>query len=274
MTMHLASLKEELLESEFFGHKKGSFSGALENRNGYLAEVGEGTLFLDEIGELSLESQKKLLYLLEEKLFTPVGSHLPLPFKGRIIMATNRNLSEMVAEKKFREDLFSRISTFHIRMPSLSDDKQNLKRLIDEIFQKLKIEHLQPYAHLSQESYEYLMNNKWRSNIRELKKSLEYALLMSEKNQIQIKDFPGVEPQIANQNFQVDEFLLSLPDDFNESLEQFERMYLNSRFLKFNGKVNETARLLGVSKTTLIQKAKKYQINTLKMRSDASQVAA
>jgi len=97
---------------------------------------------------------------------------------------------------------------------------------------------------------------------------------MSEKNQIQIKDFPGIEPQIANQNFQVDDFLLSLPDDFNESLEQFERMYLNSRFLKFNGKVNETARLLGVSKTTLIQKAKKYQINTLKMRSDASQVAA
>ncbi len=275
LTMHLASLKEDLLESELFGHKKGSFSGAIENRLGYLAEVGEGTLFLDEVGELSLESQKKLLYLLEEKKFTPIGSNLPSHFKGRIIMATNRDLESLVKQKMFREDLYYRIKTFQIKLPNLTENQSELRGLIDELLNKLKIEHSQPYAELANTTREYLLHREWKGNIRELKLALEYALLMSEKNLIQIRDFPSFSEEktmALPQNFE--SLIESLSDDYNESLELFERMYLRSRFEKYQGKINKTARILGLSKTTLISKARKYQINTLRLRADALKDAA
>lgn len=138
LTVHLASLKEDLIESELFGHKKGAFTGALENKAGYLFEVGTGTLFLDEIGELSLEAQKKLLYLMEEKKFTPVGSNSALDFRGRIIMATNQDLKQLVSERRFREDLFYRISTFHLQLKTLRDDPEVMLKTIQNILENSK----------------------------------------------------------------------------------------------------------------------------------------
>ena len=141
LTVHLASLKDDLLESELFGHKRGAFTGAVESKNGYLRDVGRGTLFLDEIGELSLDSQKKLLYLLEEKKFTALGSTEAVDFNGRIIMATNKNLKEMVQNGLFREDLYYRISIFELKLPSLRSDKNLLKSSIHEMFHVLKNNH-------------------------------------------------------------------------------------------------------------------------------------
>ncbi|MBY0413429.1 MAG: sigma 54-interacting transcriptional regulator [Bdellovibrionales bacterium] len=275
LTVHLASLKEDLLESELFGHQKGSFTGAIEAKNGYLRDVGKGTLFLDEIGELSLESQKKLLYLLEEKKFSPVGSTFAYPFLGRIIMATNKDLKALVQRGEFRADLYYRITVFELKLQSLRQDPELVRKSIFEIFNKLKMEHNKPFSVLSESALDYLLKEKWTGNFRELKNTLEYALVMGEERKIKESDFP--QRKDAEDLFtpaSLSSILVDFPCDFNQSLEIFEKMYLEMVLEENAGKVNETARKLKMSKTTLIQKAKKYQINTLKMRSDANLLAA
>lgn len=275
ITVHLASLKEDLLESELFGYKKGAFTGAVEVKNGYLKDVGNGTLFLDEIGELSLDAQKKLLYLLEEKKFTPLGSTQSQDFCGRIIMATNKNLKALVDQGLFREDLYYRVAVFKLELPTLRENPELLSQSIQELLSKLKITYQRPYCHLSEEALDYLVKAPWKGNFRELKNTLEYAVVMSEERQIKRSDFPQNAPTLeAHPKNQEKDFIESFPLDFNQSLELFEKMYLQAILEKNGGKVNDTARRLGMSKTTLIQKAKKYQINTLKIRSDASILAA
>ena len=272
LTVHLASLKEDLLESELFGHKRGSFTGALENKSGYLKEVGRGTLFLDEVGELSLEAQKKLLYLLEEKKFTPVGSTHSIAFEGRIIMATNKNLEQMVKDKTFREDLYFRMSVFQIELKPLHADLEKLNHLIEHLFNKLKIEHRKFSAELTPELKKFLLNHQWAGNIRELKNSLEYALVMADSSLVKPSDLPTLQKHsFAFEMNSQDQFFKMFDDDFNASLEKFEHLYLEKIFDKYQGKVNLTARKLGISKTTLISKAKKYGINTLRLRANASE---
>lgn len=270
LTVHLASLKEDLLESELYGHKKGAFTGALDCKNGYLRDVGKGTLFLDEIGELSLDAQKKLLYLLEEKKFTPLGSTQSIDFCGRIIMATNRDLKTMVRNGEFREDLYYRVCVFQLALPSLRENMQALHQSIYEIFNQLKVNYQKPYSILSDEALSFLLLEKWKGNFRELKNSLEYALVMSEERRISVNDFPKRTLHVMKPT----SFLEDFPCDFGQSLEIFEKMYLQAVLEENCGKVNETARKLGMSKTTLIQKARKYEINTLKMRADASLLVA
>ena len=271
LTIHLASLKEELLESELFGHKKGAFTGAVEVQNGYLKDVGSGTLFLDEIGELSLESQKKLLYLLEERKFTPLGSTAAQDFRGRIIMATNCDLRKMVEAGTFREDLFYRIAIFNVHLPTISMNKVLLRDTITEVFCELKIKYRKPQSSIPNTTIEYLLNCEWKGNFRELKNALEYAIVMNDKGSLEITDFPV---KTYQKPIQKEDFISTFPEDFNASLELFEAMYLKSMFDRHAGRVNETARRLGMSKTTLIHKARKYEINTLRIRADNSQIAA
>jgi DNA-binding NtrC family response regulator len=274
LTAHLASLKEELIESELFGFKKGSFTGATEAVNGYLKDTGAGTLFLDEIGELSLSAQKKLLYLLEEKRFTPIGSTQSLEFRGRIIMATNRPLEKMVKEGSFREDLYYRIKVFQIELPTLKTNEDLFFETMENLWIEIRNKYHKPHKTLSTELKNKLSKLEWRGNFRELKNALEYALVMSEDSQIVMENFPSdihnqsilAQSELANE----ESFLEHFPEDFNGSLEIFEKMYLLDKFKKNAGKVNETARKLGMSKTTLIQKARRYQINTLKIRAEAS----
>lgn len=271
LTVHLASLKEDLIESELFGYKKGAFTGAVEGQNGYLKEVGGGTLFLDEIGELSLDAQKKLLYLLEEKKFTPLGSTAVLDFKGRIIMATNRDLEKMVSMGLFREDLYYRIAVFKLEIPAISENTERLRESIKSVFFELKSKYRKHQCLLPLPTLEYLAGQEWKGNFRELKNTLEYALVMCEGSELTVSDFPakaGFAPKHQ------EDFISVFPEDWNASLELFEKMYLKAMFDKHAGKVNETARRLGMSKTTLIHKAKKYQINTLKIRASASDLAA
>lgn len=271
LTVHLASLKEDLLESELFGHVKGAFTGASENKQGYLKDVGAGTLFLDEVGELSLEAQKKLLYLLEEKKFTPVGSTAARDFKGRIIMATNKSLKDLMEKGLFREDLFYRLSLFRLEQKPLRENIKLLEKLMDVFLNELKEKYCKPQLFLNDKIKNNLLSHKWKGNVRELKNCLEYAVAMSDGRQLSYQDLPNF--LLIENSFQKpssdSEFLSQFPDDFGKSLELFERLYLKERLLKFSGRINETSKILGMSKTTLIYKAKKYQLNTLRMRADA-----
>lgn len=272
LTIHLASLKEELLESELFGHKKGTFTGATENKSGYLQDVGKGTLFLDEIGELSLEAQKKLLYVLEEKKYTPVGSTVALSFEGRLIMATNKNLRELVLAGKFREDLYYRLNVFTLELTPLSKCKEKLNREIQKTFEAKKLEYGRTTLKMTQELHLCLMESPWKGNYRELKNCLEYVVAMSESQLATPEALPTwfSEGQKLSDSMSEAGFVSHFPENFNEALEHFESWYLKAKLSKYEGRVNETARLLGISKTTLISKAKKYGIDTLGLRAHAS----
>lgn len=273
MTLHLASIKDELLESELFGHKKGAFTGALENKNGYFKEVGTGTLFLDEIGELSLESQKKLLYLLEEKKFTPVGSTYAHDFNGRLILATNKDLKAMVKNGTFREDLYYRLNIFQIELRPICENKEKLLLEVNRIFHKLKVQYNKNNLKLSSELEIILNNSSWKGNYRELKNCLEYMVALSDKNTIGKEDLPVWFLADSTPSTSVNEidFITRFPEDFNQALESFEKWYLSAMFERFSGRVNETARVLKISKTSLISKAKKYHIDTLQIRAKVSQ---
>jgi DNA-binding NtrC family response regulator len=272
LTLHLASLKEDLLESELFGHRRGSFTGAVENKNGYFKDVGTGTLFLDEIGELSLESQKKLLYLLEEKKYTPIGSTHALNFSGRLIMATNKNLKAMVTAGTFREDLYFRVSIFHLELESLNQDKARLEKEIYKTFEQMKERYQKHHLSLENDVFHLLMNAEWKGNYRELKNCMEFTVALCEGTKITRSDLPGwflsgMKKESAKTEV---DFISHFPEDFNLALESFEGWYLQAMFERFSGRVNETARVLGISKTTLINKARKYGIDTLQIRAKAN----
>ncbi|MBC7539845.1 MAG: sigma-54-dependent Fis family transcriptional regulator [Bacteriovorax sp.] len=272
LVLHLASIKEDLLESELFGHRKGSFTGASENKLGYFQEVGKGTLFLDEIGELSLESQKKLLYVLEEKKFTPIGSTAAFDFQGRLIVATNKDLKAMVAAGSFREDLFFRLSVFHLELDPIHKNKEILLSELRRQFEAMKILYQKNHLKLGVEIESLMLNAVWKGNFRELKNCLEYMVVVSDGLELKKEDFPewflsDLKPNQAQSEI---DFISHFPQDFNQAIESFEEWYLKAMFERFEGRVNETSRLLGMSKTTLINKAKKYQINTLQIRARAS----
>jgi two-component system NtrC family response regulator len=271
LTVHLASLKEDLLESELFGHRRGAFTGAVEAKSGYLQDVGKGTLFLDEIGELSLEAQKKLLYLLEEKKFTPIGSTQAIPFQGRIIMATNKNLEQMVKEKTFREDLYFRMSVFQIELKPLALDLEKLNQLVDKLFLQLRQDLNRPHTMISEELRQHLLSKSWKGNVRELKNTLEYALVLGEKRLLQISDLPECKTIEAHTNKPLAPLTDFFEEDYTATMEKFEKLYFQQIFDRYQGKVNLTARKLGISKTTLIAKAKRYGINTLRIRAQASE---
>jgi DNA-binding NtrC family response regulator len=272
LVLHLASIKEDLLESELFGHRKGSFTGASENKLGYFQAVGKGTLFLDEIGELSLESQKKLLYVLEEKKFTPIGSTVALDFQGRLMMATNKDLKAMVKAGTFREDLFFRLSIFHLELDPINKNKEKLLIDLRHQFEGMKNIYQKNHLKLGGEVENLMLNATWKGNFRELKNCLEYMVVVSDGEELKKVDFPEwfLSELKPNQAQSENDFISHFPQDFNQALENFEEWYLKAMFERFSGKVNETARVLGMSKTTLINKAKKYQINTLQIRARAS----
>lgn len=271
LVLHLASVKEDLLESELFGHKKGAFTGANENKLGYFQETGQGTLFLDEIGELSLESQKKLLYVLEEKKFTPIGSTLALPFLGRIIMATNKDLSKLVREGLFREDLYFRLNIFNLEIEEIGKNKEKLLKEIREQFLKMKTYYKKNNLVMSLEIENLMVNKNWKGNFRELKNCLEYMVVVSDESELRKQDFPNSFKGELSPNKAQNEkdFISYFPEDYSQAIKGFEEWYLREMLNRFSGGVNKTARTLGISKTTLINKAKKYDINTLQIRADA-----
>ena len=262
----LSTLSETLFESELFGHVKGAFSGAINSSGGYLGLGMGGTLFLDEIGELSLCNQKKLLFLLEERFYFQVGSSLKKNFVGRIIVATRRNLREMVEEGTFREDLYYRLLLYHFHISPLKERKQDLRKIIMLSFEEIKREMDKSWVRLSDDCMEFLLDYNWPGNIRELRNALEFGIF-STINLLEFKHLPDwirieslkVTPNMSNNR----PLKGSL---YNSAREHFERDFFNRVLIKFGGMINLTAKEIGISKSTLIAKIRKYGINTQKIK--------
>jgi len=189
--LNCAALNEALLESELFGHVKGAFTGAYRHRIGRFEAAHEGDLFLDEIADVPLSIQVKLLRALETKQFERVGDHRPISVDVRIITATNKNLLEMIAEKRFRDDLFFRINVIPIHIPPLRDRVEDIPLLVNSFMERLQRSTGKSIEGLAPSVLDHFISYSWPGNVRELKSALEYAFVIGEKGSVQIEHIPS-----------------------------------------------------------------------------------
>ena len=185
---------QELLQSELFGHEKGAFTGATNQRRGVFEQANGGTLFLDEVGEMSPEVQVKFLRVLETQEFTRLGGERNIKVDVRIIAATNVNLAASVQQKKFRQDLYYRLNLFRIQIPPLRDRREDIPLFISAFISELSAEHDKPITGITPDALNYLQNADWHGNVRELRNAIETAIILATTDELQLKDFP-MEPE-------------------------------------------------------------------------------
>lgn len=251
VAINCGALRESLLESELFGHEKGSFTGAYARKIG-LAEVANGgTLFLDEIGEMSLGIQAKLLRFLQEGEIYRVGGKDPIRVDIRLISATNRDLEKLVMEGSFREDLFYRINTITMQVPALRRRKDDIPLLVEHFLATGPHAHLNRGRQINDEAMQFLMNYDWPGNVRELQNICERLQILAEGPVIQPSDIP--------ENVKNPEQKLVIEDyDPNISLHELERRYIIKALHYFDGNKTRAAQALGITIKTLYNKLHEY----------------
>lgn len=256
VAVNCSSFSKELLESEMFGHKAGSFTGALKDKKGLFEEANNGTIFLDEIGEMAFELQAKLLRILETGEYIKIGDTKPTRVNVRIIAATNRNLSQEIVAGRFREDLFYRLSVFQIHLPPLRERAGDI-RLLAKAFIKSFAEQLaRPVVEIAPAFLEALDSKPWKGNIRELRNVIERSMIVCESGYLDIADLP-----FDIQNAHYEHSNDSSPGSFE--LSAMERRHI-ARVLEYTkGNKTEAARLLKIGLTTLYRKIEEYKISDL-----------
>ncbi len=242
-----------MLESELFGHEKGSYTGADRTRIGRFEAAHEGTIFLDEIGDIPLGTQVKLLRVLEEKEIERVGDHKPIPVDVRIISATNKDLENLIAQKLFREDLFFRINVFPLKCPSLSERLDDIHLIVQSFIEQNSAKSNKKIVGMTPEAMEILFTYSWPGNIRELRNAIEYAFVLCSGNWIGLKHLP---PKIIAGNKRAS----TRPNPNVESSAQ-ERKRLINTLRQVGGNQSKAARILGVSRVTVWKRIKKYSID-------------
>lgn len=256
VAVNCSSFSKELLESEMFGHKAGSFTGALKDKKGLFEEANNGTIFLDEIGEMAFELQAKLLRILETGEYIKIGDTKPTRVNVRIIAATNRNLSQEIVAGRFREYLFYRLSVFQIHLPPLRERAGDI-RLLAKAFIKSFAEQLaRPVVEIAPAFLEALDSQPWKGNIRELRNVIERSMIVCESGYLDIADLP-----FDIQNAHYEHSNDSSPGSFE--LSAMERRHI-ARVLEYTkGNKTEAARLLKIGLTTLYRKIEEYKISDL-----------
>lgn len=254
VAVNCSSFSKELLESEMFGHKAGSFTGALKDKKGLFEEANNGTIFLDEIGEMAFELQAKLLRILETGEYIKIGDTKPTRVNVRIIAATNRNLSQEIVVGRFREDLFYRLSVFQIHLPPLRERAGDI-RLLAKAFIKSFAEQLaRPVVEIAPAFLEALDSQPWKGNIRELRNVIERSMIVCESGHLDIADLP-----FDIQNAHYEHSNDSSPGSFE--LSAMEHRHI-ARVLEYTkGNKTEAARLLKIGLTTLYRKIEEYKIS-------------
>ncbi len=246
-----ASLPESLLESELFGHEKGSFTGAIGRKKGKFEAADRGTLFLDEIGEINPNTQIHLLRALEEKKITRVGCNEEIGVDVRIIAATNRDLKTMVEQEKFREDLYYRLNVVTIDLPPLKDRMEDILPLAEHFLKKYAQENNKSIKKFSPEIVEFMLNYSWPGNVRELENMIERGVIISKNTTITLGELPH-------------EIIHPAPKE-GKTIEAVERNHIISVLEETKGNVSKAAKILGIRRTTLYNKLKKYNYTVHKL---------
>jgi two-component system response regulator GlrR len=249
VAVHSAAIPETLLESELFGHEKGSFTGAIRSSKGFFVQAHEGTIFLDEIGDMPLSIQAKLLRVLQERQFYPIGTEKPVEVDVRVIIATNRDLEVEVKEGRFREDLFYRILVIPITLPSLRERKEDIPSLVELFLKEFSQQMKKEIKGITPSAMQKLMLHDWPGNVRELKNIIEYAVTMTRHEVI------------------TEELILqgkSLPQDPLISLKEaryaFEKNYITRLLDITSGNVSKAAKLAGKYRADFYNLLKKHNI--------------
>jgi len=255
-----AALAQGVLESELFGHEKGSFSGAIRRKPGRFEIAARGSIFLDEIGEIPADIQVKLLRILQEKEFERVGGTETLKMNARIIAATNQDLAALIKSGKFREDLYYRLNVVPITLPSLQDRKEDIPLLVDHFIAKYNVETGRQVRDISPEALNALINYNWPGNIRELENVIERAIVMSTQAQLRLEDLPDIlVTDVIDPHESVPE-PVSEPGSLVELVNDFERKLIQEILDQNEGNIARAARKLKTKRTTLRYKIEKYRL--------------
>ncbi|MCD4831236.1 MAG: sigma-54 dependent transcriptional regulator [Anaerohalosphaeraceae bacterium] len=254
--INCAGLTESLLESELFGHAKGSFTGATEARKGLFQVADKGTLFLDEIGDMPMPMQSKLLRVLEDGIVVPVGSNKSTVVDVRVISATNHNLAELVSENKFRQDLYFRIKGVSVTVPLLKDRVEDFGELAEYFLRQACDEIGIDKRTISDSALEILKGYSWPGNIRQLRNCVRMMVVMGDTDVLGTKDIPPEIHQIRQLPGQVD----SVKNLAGVALEEIERQAIVETLAKVDGNREQAAKLLGIGERTLYRKIKDYNI--------------
>ncbi len=253
--VNCAALTESLLESELFGHVKGAFTGAYKTREGRFEMAHGGDILLDEIGDLPPATQVKLLRVLEEKVIERVGENKPIPVDVRIISATNKNLNELIQQGIFREDLYFRINVIPITIPPLRDRVEDISILAESFFQRMRLKSGKDVDGISNDAMDALMRYDWPGNVRELKSAFEYAFVTCHNSMILPDHLP---PNIIQNQSRGS---IKIPDKDPVGRDEYKRMELMEALERTGGNQSRAARILGVSRVTIWNRMKKYNIN-------------
>jgi DNA-binding NtrC family response regulator len=257
VAVNCAAIPENLIESDLFGHEKGSFTGATQTKKGKFEIADEGTIFLDEIGDMSMDLQAKLLRVLQEMTIERVGSTEVIPVDVRVIAATNKNLEEEVANGAFRDDLFFRLHVILIEIPPLRERNEDIPALVDHFQKKLSEKFKRKYPPIEPAVIDKFLEYPWPGNVRELENTLERLLVLTEKEKIELADLPH---NILGGHVGAEEpDGLHLPED-GVALEEVERQFICEALARTGGHILKASKLLGMTYKTLQYRIKKYGI--------------
>ncbi len=246
LSVNCAAIPANLMESQLFGHRKGAFTSADSDHIGWFQQADSGTLFLDEVGEMTLEGQAKLLRILEGHPFLPVGATKEINVDVRVIAATNRDLREFVRDKRFREDLFYRLTVFELYIPPLRERGADIELLVNFFLDHFKAQHGRPNLHLSESARAKLLSYHWPGNVRQLRNVIDSAIVMAEGNQILPEEL-GLRDTGSGE-------IQSL------RLDEWERKLIEESLSRTGGNVPDAAKLLGIGRATLYRKIEEYGV--------------
>lgn len=256
VTINCGAIPRDLLESELFGHTKGSFTGAIAHKAGKIESANGGTVFLDEVGEMPLDLQVKLLRLVQEREIEKVGAPAPLPVDVRILAATHRNLLAMIEDGTFREDLYYRLSVIPLELPALRQRHEDIPELVSHFFVKAKQKLGRPGLRLPAGLLPYFQRYSWPGNIRELENIVERLVVLTPGDEISLADLPEY---LRQDRSPAEATLLQLHPD-GISLDAVERDLIQKAMEKFNWNQSKAARFLDISRKTLIYRLEKHGI--------------
>lgn len=247
----LGALSESLFESELFGHKKGAFTDAQEDKPGRFELAENGTLFLDEIGNLPYKLQSKLLTVLQDKKVSRLGEGIERPFNARLLFATNAPLSQWVSEGKFRQDLMYRINTVEIEIPSLRQRPEDIKEFVNHFLETFKRKYHKSHLKINEEALKMLEDHYWPGNIREVQHTLERGVIMSDVHEIRVTDFNLSSSPVAHDD--IEKF-----DNLN--LQDIEKLLVEKALVKHKGNVSKAAKELGLTRAALYRRLEKFNL--------------
>jgi DNA-binding NtrC family response regulator len=263
LAINCAAIPDTLLESEMFGHEKGSFSGAYTQKKGIFEEAHQGTLFLDEIGDLNISLQAKLLRVLQDGEIKRVGGNKVITVDVRVIAATNKNLEEEMQEGRFRQDLYYRLNVVPIFIPSLRERKEDISLLVDFFIKKYGKKFGKTIEKITPDAMDRLLDYSWPGNVRELESVIERTVLLNEDGIIRASDLPQKLSVPKSQNIGLD---LTIPDE-GISLSEVERSLIENALIKSNWSIKRASELLGITYKTLQYRIQKFHLkreNSLK----------